>query len=362
MNPLIRNIVRTGLAACSVLGVTSIARRAQSGACILMYHGLTKDRQKGLENHSRLHLQVEGFRKSAAVLVKHYNVIPLRELAEMIEAGEKIPDNTVVLTFDDGYASNYHLGLPVLEEFGLHATVFASTAFIEREIFQWPDRIEYAVDHTAEKRLLLDFHHLPKELELGSMEKKKRALITLDAALKCVPQDRHLESIAHVEERAGVSLLNEPNPADIYQPLTWEQLRALHNSEFAEIGAHTHSHPILGRCTPEFARGDMERCLELLKTKGGVENPTFAYPNGKTGDYNARTEELLVELGIKVAVTTEMSFNSTQTNPLRLNRMGTPNDGYQADTICSGLIPFIKHQLANVIPSHNPSTSYANNS
>ncbi len=314
-----------------------------------------------MENHSRLHLDINGFRKSAAVFAKHYHVIALQELADLIEAGEKIPDNTVVLTFDDGYASNYHLGLPVLEEFGLHATIFASTAFIEREIFQWPDRIEYAVDHTSEKRLLLDFEGLPKELGLSSRNEKSHALITLDAALKLIPQERHLESISHIEERAGVSLLSEPNPADIYQPLTWEQLRKLEASEFVSIGAHTHTHPILGKCTPEFARKDMETCLELLKTKGGIETPTFAYPNGKIGDFNASTEKLLTDLSIKVAVTTEMKFNDTNANLLRLNRMGTPNNGYQADTICSGLIPFIKNLFTSNTPptTSKPKRAYA---
>ncbi len=37
-------------------------------------------------------------------------------------------EKIVVLTFDDGYASNYHLAFPILKEFGLHATIFASTA------------------------------------------------------------------------------------------------------------------------------------------------------------------------------------------------------------------------------------------
>lgn len=359
MNPLARKIARAGLASCTVLGITSLARRKRSGACILMYHGLAGGRGRGLENHSRLHLDIRGFRKSAAVFARHYHVMPLGDLADCIAAGEDIPDNAVVLTFDDGYASNYHLGLPVLEQFNLHATVFVSTAFIEGEIFQWPDRIEYALDHTREKALRLDFPGLPGELDVGSDAAKSRALLQLDAMLKQVPQERHLESIAHIEERAGASLLDEPDPADIYRPLSWEQVGKMHASHHASIGAHTHTHPILGRCTPEFARRDMERCLELLKAKAGIENPAFAYPNGKAGDYSARTESMLRELGISAAVTTEMAFNGADANLMRLSRMGTPNNGFQADTICSGLVPFIKDRLSGILPNSNPAPEYA---
>ncbi|MFK7910212.1 MAG: polysaccharide deacetylase family protein [Akkermansiaceae bacterium] len=359
MNPIIRNIARAGLATCSMVGITSFARRKQSGACILMYHGLSKDNHSGLENHSRLHLDIEGFRKSAAVFRKHYHVMSLQDLADCISAGEDIPQNALVLTFDDGYASNLHLGLPVLEEYKLHATVFVSTGFIEGEIFQWPDRIEYAIDKTAEKTLKLGFDGLPVELNLGSDSAKSRALIQLDEMLKRIPQEQHLGSISHIEERAGASLLNEPNPAEIYRPLSWQQVRELNASDHASIGAHTHSHPILGRCTPEFARRDMERCMDLLNSKAGIQNPTFAYPNGKIGDFNTSTEQLLLELGIKVAVTTEMEFNSSDTNIMRLGRMGTPHNGFQADTICSGMIPFIENFVAGVMPDSTPTPEKA---
>lgn len=312
-----------------------------------MYHGFSNGKHRGLENHSRLHLDIKGFRHTAKVLKKHYNVIPLQLLADMMAAGQTIPPNTVVLTFDDGYASNYHLALPVLEEMGLHATVFASTGFIEGEMYQWPDRIEYAIDHCPSETLKLNFPGLPEELSLKNIEQRKQALLLLDPALKKIPQGRHLESIDHIEQAAGVALADDPNPADIYRPLTWDQLRELEKSKYASIGAHTHVHAILGHCPPSFARQDMRRCTELLKEKGGVENPTFAYPNGQPGDYNQETREILKDLGYSVALTTVMEFNPSDQDLLTLKRMGTPRNGYQADTICSGLMHRVKPPLVD---------------
>ena len=177
-----------------------------------MYDGFSEGDEKGLENHSRLHLDIEGFRDSAKMFAQHYNVIPLQELASLIDSRSPVPENTVVLTFDDGYASNYHLALPVLKEFGLHATVFTSTAFVEKEMYQWPDRIEYAIDRTTRDFLSLDFKCLPMTVDLSSVVKRKQALVMLDIALKEIPQDEHLDSIAHIEERAGVALADEKNP------------------------------------------------------------------------------------------------------------------------------------------------------
>jgi len=313
-----------------------------------MYHGFIEGETKGLENHSRLHLDIDAFRHTAKVLKKHYNVIPLQVLADMMEAGQPVPANTVVLTFDDGYASNFHLALPVLEEFKLHATIFASTGFIEGEMYLWPDRIEYAIDQCAHDELHLDFPGLPKKLKLNTRELRKKALLTLDPALKKIPQGRHLDSIAHIEERAGAALADEPNPADIYKPMTWEQVRQMEQSPYASIGSHTHIHAILGGCAPGFARKDLRLCTELLREKGGVENPTFAYPNGQPGDYNNETRQILKELGYTVAVTTVMDFNDPNEDLLTLKRMGTPRNGYQADTICSGFIEQVKRPIEKI--------------
>lgn len=359
MNNIVKKIAKSGLVICSKLGVTAPYRRNDKGACILMYHGFSQGSQRGLENHSGLHLDIEGFRHSAKIFAKHYNVIALQELANMIESGETIPPNTVVLTFDDGYASNYHLAFPILKEFGLHATIFTSTGFIEKEMYQWPDRIEYAMDRTQCDVLNLDFPGLPESLDLSSVSNRKLAIIKLDSDIKLVPQDKYLESIAHIEECAGVALSQESNPADIYQALTWEQVRELEASDHVSIGAHTHTHPILGRCSLEFARQDMEKCMHLLQTKGGVDQPTFAYPNGQPGDYNESTQKMLNDLGVSVAVTTNMEFNGTNPDTMLLNRMGTPRNGYEADINCSGFIPTLKKQLSN---RFKPSRKFNQNS
>jgi len=349
MNNIAKNIIKSGLALCSKYGVTSSYRRKSMGACIFMYHGFSEGVEKGLENHSRLHLDIKGFRDSAKMFAKHYNVISLQELADLMDSGKQVPDNTVVLTFDDGYASNYHLAFPVLKEFGLHATVFTSTAFVEKEMYQWPDRIEYAIDRTRRDTLSLDFKCLPMTVDLSSIAKRKQALVMLDSVLKTIPQDEHLDSIAHIEERAGVALADEKNPAAIYQALSWEQVRELEASDHVSIGAHTHTHPILGRCSEELARKDMEQCIGLLRRKVGIENPTFAYPNGQAGDYNESTKKMLQDLGVSVAVTTVMEFNDSNSDIMTLYRMGTPQNGYEADTICSGFVPRIKKQFSSLL-------------
>ncbi|MFC1754569.1 polysaccharide deacetylase family protein [Thermoproteota archaeon] len=54
----------------------------------------------------------------------NYNVIPLEEFATLVREKKDIPNNTVVLTFDDGHLDNYTNAYPILKKYGLPATMF----------------------------------------------------------------------------------------------------------------------------------------------------------------------------------------------------------------------------------------------
>ncbi len=88
---------------------------------IVMYH-YTRDLA-----HSR-YPQIKGldinlFRQQIEFLKSHFSVITMAE-AICAGGGHKIPDNSVLLTFDDGYIDNYTFAFPVLEEAGVQGSFF----------------------------------------------------------------------------------------------------------------------------------------------------------------------------------------------------------------------------------------------
>ena len=72
-----------------------------------------------------------------------FNVISLDSAVNAIKAG-KIPPRTAVITFDDGYADNHDIALPILQKHGLTATFFIATSFIDGGRM-WNDDIIEAV-------------------------------------------------------------------------------------------------------------------------------------------------------------------------------------------------------------------------
>jgi len=62
-----------------------------------------------------------------------YQVISLKELADIIGRKEEVPKKTVVLTFDDSFEDVYLNAFPILKKYGFPASVFIATDFIGRE-------------------------------------------------------------------------------------------------------------------------------------------------------------------------------------------------------------------------------------
>lgn len=90
---------------------------------ILMYHHLVTD--KSLENS--MSISPEKFESDMSALkAAGYETVMLRDLIEYVHDPEKeLPEKPVVVTFDDGYRSNYEYAYPILKGLDMKATIFA---------------------------------------------------------------------------------------------------------------------------------------------------------------------------------------------------------------------------------------------
>lgn len=85
----------------------------------------------------------ENFAKQMKFFKDHgYQVISLDALVEGIKARRAFPRNSVVITFDDGYANNYQYAYPTLKEYGYPATVFAISDLVGQKDFLTWDQIK----------------------------------------------------------------------------------------------------------------------------------------------------------------------------------------------------------------------------
>ncbi len=87
---------------------------------ILLYHHLSY-----IEPESGTSLRPDTFAHQMDLLEEHgYTPVDFDDLIAYVEQGVPLPDRAVVITFDDGYLSNYEYAFPVLQEHGYPATIF----------------------------------------------------------------------------------------------------------------------------------------------------------------------------------------------------------------------------------------------
>lgn len=230
-----------------------------------------------------------------------FNVLPLDEAIRRLADGS-LPARAAALSFDDGYADNHDVALPLLQKHGLPCSFFVATGFIDGGRM-WNDTLIESVRRSTLARL--DLRGLKGasgedlgEHALGDDAQRRTVLHGLIERVKYLPPEPRLACVDAIALRAEVS-----PPCDLM--MTSDQVRALRRAGM-QIGAHTVNHPILATLGPQEAADEISRSRDVLQTVLGERVGLFAYPNGKPGtDYLPDVHPGIVrELGFDAAVST----------------------------------------------------------
>jgi len=188
------------------------------------------------------------------LLSRGYQPWPLRQVVEFSGAGRSIPRKTFVVTFDDGYENLYRNAWPVLREFRVPATVFLATAYLDND---------------------------------GPF-----------------PFDDWPAAGSEVADRAS------------WQPLTTAQCIEMLEDGLVDLGTHTHTHAVF-RGRPDALRQDLSTSLDLLRSRFGLANATFAFPFGIAGPDLAAAAR---QAGVLCGLTTKSALVTPRSDPFAWGR------------------------------------------
>jgi peptidoglycan/xylan/chitin deacetylase (PgdA/CDA1 family) len=278
---LVRDVASRILVAA---GVTRLGRRArdQDGTLILYGHRVADDDEAFFQG-----LPPRFLREQLAYLTRHYEVIALSTLVEHIEAGRKPPPKSVVLTFDDGFRDNLENAAPILEEFGVPATIFVVTQSLTDGRLPWSQRLGFLFQHTEADEVQHDLLG-PDPVTLSDDAERRRVYARMMQRLmplERVPRDAVIDEL--------VAALDVAPPMD--RMMTWEHASDM-RARGHEIGSHTYSHALLGRVPSTEARWELERAMFDLEEHLGLQRPTFCFPAGST---TPTLPDLVRELGYR---------------------------------------------------------------
>jgi len=95
---------------------------------ILVYHSVAPTHPGQNKEQRLLDVDTAMFRQQMYYLVANkYNVVPLSAVVDAIQGRGSVKPNSVAITFDDGWLSQYQNALPILEQLHFTATFFIIT-------------------------------------------------------------------------------------------------------------------------------------------------------------------------------------------------------------------------------------------
>ncbi len=249
------------------------------------------------------------FEQQMSFLAAHYHVVSMQDLLDVFQKGVVLPPRAVLITFDDAYDDFATHAWPTLKRYHLPVTLFVPTAFPDHpeRVFWW-DRLHEALSSASE---CTSVDTPLGSLPAGTAVQRKQTYRRLRDYLKGLPHAAAMASIKQICDDLGVTGSRQA-------VLGWAALRQL-ASEGVTMGAHTRTHPLLHRVSPDDVRAEVVGSLEDLRHEMGAILPIFAYPSG---GFDEQVVQVLKQEGISLACTTIRGMNNLRrVDPLRLRRI-----------------------------------------
>jgi peptidoglycan/xylan/chitin deacetylase (PgdA/CDA1 family) len=279
----------------AVFGNDVFRHSTKSNTVFLTYHGLVRDDDS---MSAWTFVRERAFAEQMEYLAERFEVISLRDALDNVP--RKTAKKRAVITFDDGYASNYEIAFPILKRLQLPSTIFVTTRFIETATAFWYDKVVAAAQLSNTAEIDLTDWGLPRMEILRSEDAELRwaGIQLVLSKLKELSGERREELADELLRRYGI----EGPKLEAFRPLTIDMLRTLQQSAIVEIGSHTHSHEILPQLKTPDVVATLAKSTQLLTEWLGTRPSSFAYPNG---DFDNRVRQCVQDAGYECAVTTQ---------------------------------------------------------
>lgn len=285
----------------------SAARRADRLA-VVTYHRIERAGSRPRPAPGTLSATPEEFAVQAEYLARHYRVLAMHDLLDLLRKDQPLAPRSVLLTFDDAYTDFAEHAWPVLKRLGLPVTLFVPTGYPDRpERTFWWDRLFQTLAGSSSGRVETPMG----PLQWSSFHDRVRSFRHLREVVKRMPHHRAMDFVATLCDRLG-------DGHETPRVLDWGSLRTL-AKEGVALGSHTRNHPMMDRIPIESVREEIAGSLEDLKRETGSALPVLAYPAGR---FDRHVTRIVAESGVELAFTTDPGVNEVRrSDRFRLRRV-----------------------------------------
>ena len=281
------------LYACGAFWWAKRSLRNNGSVIVLTFHRVLKD--LAYENSTVLRgvvVRENTFRQLAEHVSKHYQAVKVEEILPGLPSGRL----RIAFTFDDGWADNHAIALPIAKRFQIPLTIFVCPGLIGSEEPFWPERMSSLSSKSGGP--------LPK-----------REIDELIETLKQYSTEERDNAINELLKSNGVQPPEPGSPREKWS-LSWEEILEMDRLDVS-FGSHTQTHQILTTLPADRIQTEIQLSKAALEHALGAPCRTFAYPNG---NWNPMIRNMVAREGFKLAFTTERGAWTPASDPLSIPR------------------------------------------
>ncbi|MBI5568755.1 MAG: polysaccharide deacetylase family protein [Desulfomonile tiedjei] len=300
---------------------------------VVMYHyvrDLEKSRYPAIKG-----LPLVAFREQLGYLESFYRFVTLDHVLAALDGLAELPPNSVILTFDDGYADHYENVFPILREKGIQGWFFPpGKAVMEKRVLD-VNKIHFILASGATLEVIIDglfellevhrkFEALPENklyydrLALPSRFDSAEVVFVKRMLQRELPRALR-ETVTNSLFRSFVTNDEHAFAKELY--MSTDQLRTMVDQGMY-IGSHGYDHIWLNTVPERQLAEELDRSLRFLLLVGArIQRFAFCYPYGAHSDTLLR---LLRKNDCALAFTTEVAVaDLSRHDPLLLPRLDT---------------------------------------
>lgn len=299
---------------------------------IVMYHyvrPLARSRYPRIKG-----LEYELFKEQISFFEKNFTFVRMEDVFEAIETGNKLPENAILLTFDDGYIDHFTYVYPYLKKRHIQGSFFCpARAQVEHKLLD-VNKIHFLLASAKKEWLLLKLYgKLDKYRNEGHIIPSNESLYQ-EYAIANRFDDKDTIFIKRMLQEGLEENLRNQISSELFSEhfhmeeemfskelyMSMEQMECM-RADGMFFGIHGYDHYWLGKIEESQMRKDIDKALEYMKP---VVDETKWVMNFPYGSYNENVIEYIKKKGCRIGLTTEVDIaNLSKNDCLRLPRMDT---------------------------------------
>lgn len=299
-----------GVGESGISNIYSTLRRCIKGpqVVIVMYHRVAPMDTSTLDPAI--------FEKQIKFLRNSFNVVSLDAIPDCFELKKDSFKNTAIITFDDGYKDNFIYAYPILKKYGLNATIFLTSGYIDSDKLFWWDTLEYIINNGLGIFSLEDFGTFTLDSKFGRTE----ALQKISKRIRKMSSSEQLSLLDTIASKCKVEI---PENFKKEMMLSWSEVKCMLNNGIT-FGSHSVNHPLLTQIPLSVAKNEIVQSKRHIEEVLGIKVSAFSYPFGA---FNSEIRSLVKNSGYELGLTTyPEKFVDGTTNLYSLTRVTAYSD------------------------------------